>query len=163
MLDSFQEEKIMKNKKTETFIYEAFGFPIKLINVPMKKMIGEWVMDIDFNRLQLAILRCLLYKPVPLSGPELRFLRKFLNMSTTDFGKIFGVTHVAVVKWENGKTHAPTSTDIYIRLYVLNHQQVKDKEFRNLYNTISPETLSKHKGEKIRPISIDIEEDLKIA
>lgn len=153
----------MKDKKIDTFIYEGFGFPIKLINVPMKKMIGEWVIDVDFNRLQLAVLRRLLYKPTPLNGSELRFIRKFLGMSMTDFGKIFGVSHVAVVKWESSKTRVSPSTDIYIRLYVLDYQRVKDKEFRGLYNTISPVSLSKHKGGKVRVLSINIDEDLKTA
>ncbi len=153
----------MKDRKTESFIYEAFGFPVKLLNVPMRKVVGEWVIDVDFNKLQLAILRCLLYKSAPLHGPELKFIRKFLSMSTTDFGKIFGVSHVAVVKWEGGKTHAPATTDVYIRLYVLNYLRAKDKEFRNLYNTISLQSLSHTKGKKIAPISIDVDEDLKSA
>ncbi len=153
----------MKNRKTETFIYEGLGFPIKLINVPMKKVFGEWAMDINFNKLQLAAVYGLIYKPTSLNGDELRFIRKFLDMSMADFGKVFGVSHVAVLKWENGKNHVSPPTDIYIRLYILDHLHAKDKEFRSLYNKISPKSLSKHKGEKIRPIAIDIDEDLKIA
>lgn len=42
-------------------------------------------------------------------------------MSTTEFGKIFGVSHVAVVKWENRKTRANLATDAYIRLFMLDH------------------------------------------
>lgn len=153
----------MENKKIETFVYEAFGFPIKLINVPMRKVIGEWIIDVDFDALQKAILRSLINKSAPLSGPELRFIRKYLNLSTTEFGKIFDVTHAAISKWESEKSHPPASADIYIRFYMLDHLRVKDKEFRNLYSTISPESLAKHKGEKVSPISINIDEDLEIA
>lgn len=153
----------MKDRKTDTFVYKGLGLPIKLINVPMKKVLGEWAIDIDFNKLQLVVLHCLLYKRAPLTGPELRYIRKFLEMSMVDFGKIFGVTHVAVVKWESGKTRIPLSTDVYVRLYALNYLRVKDKEFRVLYNTISPASLSKKKGEKMRLISIDAVEDLKCA
>ncbi len=153
----------MKDRKKETFIYEGFGFPVKLIHVPMRKVIGEWVIDVDFNKLELAVLRSLLYKSTLLNGPELKFIRKFLDMSTTSFGKIFGISHVAVVKWENSKTKAPASADVYIRLYVLNYLHAKDKEFRNLYNTISPQSLSLAKEGRVLPISIDIEEDLKSA
>jgi DNA-binding transcriptional regulator YiaG len=153
----------MKDRKTDKFIYKGLGLPIKLVNVPMKRVLGEWAIDIDFNKLQSVVLHCLLYKPAPLNGDELRFIRKFLEMSMTAFGKIFGVSHVAVVKWEGGKTRIPLSTDVYIRLYVLNYLHAKDKEFRSLYNMISPESLAKKKGEKIRPISIDATEDLKSA
>ena len=111
----------MKNKKRKTFTFEGLGFPIKLVNVPMKKMVGEWVLDINFNKLQLAVLESLIRKPAPLNGDELKFMRKFLNMSTTEFGKIFGVTHAAVVKWEGGQTHANLSTDVCIRLYMFDH------------------------------------------
>lgn len=153
----------MKDRKTDTFVYKGLGIPVKLVNVPMKKVLGEWFMDINFNKLQLAVLHCLLYKPAPLNGDELRYIRKFLELSLSDFGKIFGVTHVTVLKWENGKNRIPPPADIYIRLYVLNNLHVKDKEFRSLYNTINPKSLSKHKAEKNRPISIDASEDLKIA
>jgi DNA-binding transcriptional regulator YiaG len=153
----------MKDKKIKTFVYEAFGFPIKLINVPMKKVLGEWVIDVDFDALEKAILRSLINKRTPLNGAELRFIRKYLDMSTTDFGKIFDVTHAAISKWESGKTHPPASADIYIRFYMLDHLHAKDKEFRTLYSKISPESLAKHKGEKVAPISINIDADLKIA
>ena len=129
----------------------------------MRKMIGEWVLDINFNKLQLVVLECLIRKPAPLSGDELKFIRKFLNMSTTDFGRILGVTHVAVVKWENGKTRANLSTDVCIRLYMYDHLKAKDREFRRLYNEINPEVLSKSKNDKIDPIIIDDFEDLKSA
>ncbi len=152
----------MKNTKTATFIFKGLGFPIKLINAPMRKMIGEWVLDINFNKLQLVVLDCLLRKLAPLTGDELKFMRKFLNMSTTDFGKIAGVSHVAVVKWENGQTRANLSTDVCIRLYMFDHLNAKDKEFRNLYHKINPEVLSKNKNET-STISIDDFGDLKSA
>ena len=153
----------MKNRKTKTFIYKAFGFPIKLINVPMRKVIGEWVIDVDFNELQKAILRSLINKPTPLHGAELRFIRKYLHMTTTAFGKIFDVTHAAISKWESEKSRAPASADIYIRFYILDHLRVKDKEFHNLFNTISPGSLAKYKGKAFLPISINLDEDLKSA
>ena len=42
----------MKNRKRETFIFRGLGFPIKLVNVPMRKMVGEWALDIDFDHLK---------------------------------------------------------------------------------------------------------------
>ncbi|MGC1878682.1 MAG: hypothetical protein WA347_09385 [Rhabdochlamydiaceae bacterium] len=154
----------MKNTKTETFIFKGLGFPIKLINVPMKKMVGEWVLDINLNKLQLVVLECLVRKSAPLNGDELKFMRKFLNMSTTDFGKIFGVTHVAVIKWESGKTRINLSTEVCIRLYMFDRLiKAKDKDFRKLYHEINTEMLSKNKNEKIDPIAIDNFEDLKSA
>ena len=153
----------MKNKKKSTFVYEGFGFPIKLIHAPMKKVLGEWVLDIDMNKLEHAVLKALIHKPTLLNGNELKFIRKFLNMTTTAFGKLFDVSHVAILKWENGKTHTNPSSEICIRLHVLNHLQVKDKDFRNLYNTLGPGKLEKRRNERTHNLSINMSEDLKSA
>ncbi len=72
-------------------------------------------------------------------------------------------SHVAVLKWENGERNVSPSLELCIRLYVLNHLHVRDKEFRNLYNHISLEKLSKPVEGNIHPLSIDIAEDLKLA
>lgn len=152
-----------KTKKKETFVYRGLGFPIKLIQVPMKKVLGEWVIDIDMNKLQLAVLRALIYKMTPLTGDELHFIRSYLNMTMAEFGKTFGVTHVAVLNWENGKRNVSPPMEVCIRLFVLDHLRAKDKEFRSLYNILSLEKFSEHKEKRIPLISIDASEDLKTA
>jgi DNA-binding transcriptional regulator YiaG len=152
----------MKDRKKKTFIFRGLGFPVKLINVPMKKMAGEWVLDINFNKLQSAVLETLIKKPTSLRGEELKFIRKYLNLSTTEFGKIFGVSHVSVVKWESGKMHANLSTEVCIRLYVFDHMKAKDKDFRNFYHEFSPEVLSKNKKQKSEPIVIDDFDQLRV-
>jgi DNA-binding transcriptional regulator YiaG len=153
----------MSKTKKQTIIYKGLGFPIKLIDVPMKKMFGDWVIDIDMTELQLIVLRALVCKPIRLTKDELKFIRHFLLMTTTEFGKIFGVRHSAVVQWENGKRNLSPSIEFCIRLYVMNYLHVKDKEFRNLYNKISIEQLSQKIEEKFPPIEIDASKDLKIA
>jgi hypothetical protein len=80
-----------KNQKFETFIYRDLGFPIKLINVPMKKILGEWVLDINLAKFQREVLHELIYNERPLSGSEVRFIRKYFEMTTTAFGNAFGV------------------------------------------------------------------------
>lgn len=146
----------MKERKTETFVYEGLGFPITLIKCPMKKVFGEWVLDINLAKLQSDLLKELIYKPVPLTGPELRFIRKFLELSTTAFGKLVGVSHPAVLKWEKEQAHINPAIEIYVRLYVLQHFHAQDNEFRNLYEQISVENLIKHKNDKQIPLSIKI-------
>lgn len=153
----------MENKKVDTFVYEGLGFPVTLINVPMKKLLGEWVIDVDVNKLQIAALRTLIYKPAPLTGDELRFIRKFLNMTMTDFGKAFGVTHVAVLKWEKGERFISPPMEMCIRWYALEHLHARDKEFRNLFREVSLMKLSKLKHDKIYPIAIDATDELKNA
>ena len=153
----------MKDRKRKTFIFRGFGFPIKLVNVPMRKMAGEWVIDVDFDQLQLAALCCLLEKPAPMNGDELKFIRKYLEMTTTEFGRIFGVSHVAVLKWEKG-TRANLSTDVYIHLYMYDHlEKIKDKNFRHFFQKTRLDTLAKNMGERAYPIVIDAFEERKSA
>ena len=68
----------MSGRKKQTIIYKGLGFPIKLIDVPMKKMFGDWVIDIDMTELQLVVLRDLLYKPLRLTKDELKLSQSFL-------------------------------------------------------------------------------------
>lgn len=144
----------MKETKRETLIYEGLGFPIRLINVPLKKVFGEWTIDINFNTLQIAVLNLLARKTTPLTGGELRFIVDYLEMSTRDFAKLFGVTHAAVLKWENEESRMNPSTEVYLRLYILNYLKVTDKEFRMLYLKINPENLSNSES-AYTPLEID--------
>lgn len=153
----------MKDKKRKTFIFRGLGFPIKLINAPMRKILGEWVLDVNFEKLELVVLESLLKKPSPLTGDEMKFIRKFLDMTTKEFGEILGVSHVAVVKWESGHMSANLSADVCIRLYILDHLEAKDKEFRSFYQEINPAVLSKTRHEKPKPLVIDEFEELKSA
>jgi DNA-binding transcriptional regulator YiaG len=137
-----------KNKKIETFIYEGFGFPIRLINTPLRKVCGEWAFDFSMGVFQKAVLHILAMKPSPLTGSELRFIIDYFEMSYRDFAKIFGVSHIAVVKWEKEKSRMNPSTEIYLRLYILNYLKVTDKEFRKFYLKFSPENLVNAEIEK---------------
>src|SRR5262245_12381609 len=119
----------MKETKKDTFVWEGLGFPVRLINVPMKKIFGEWVLDINLEHFQKVVLHMLACKTVPLSGAELRFIIDYLRMSTREFAHLFGVTHAAVLKWENEKSRMNPSTEVCLRLYILNHLKVADKEF----------------------------------
>lgn len=143
-----------KEKKRESFIYEGLGFPIRLINVPMKKVFGEWAMDINFNILQKNVLHMLARKPTSLSGDELRFIMGYLEMSTREFANLFDVTHVAVLKWLKEDAKMNPNTEICLRLYLLDYLRVTDKEFRRLYVKIREKNLADFEGES-NPLEID--------
>jgi DNA-binding transcriptional regulator YiaG len=154
----------MKDTKTETFIYKGLGFPIKLVNVPMKKIYGEWAICINMNKLMVIVLEALVHKPVSLTKDELGFIRSYFAMTTTEFGKKFGVSHVAVLKWENGENRLSPAIECCIRLFILDHLRAKDKEFRAFYKELSLEKLAQPPTKKIHPLVVDAaHEDLKIA
>ncbi|MBS3905111.1 MAG: hypothetical protein KGZ39_07285 [Simkania sp.] len=140
-------------KKTETFIYEGLGFPVELIDTPMKKVFGEWVIDLDMNALQLFVFNGLIHKPYPLTGKEIRFMRKFLEMSTTEFGKKLGVSHATVVKWEKQQSKISPIQESYIRMFLF--ECLKDTELLNLYKEIRPEKLAEAKNERHPPFPVN--------
>jgi len=146
----------MKETKKDTFIWEGLGFPIRLVKVPMKKVFGEWVLDINLEHFQRAVLYTLAKKPTPLNGNELRFIIDYLRMSTREFAEVFGVTHAAVSKWENEKSKMNPSTEVCLRLYIFNYLKVADKEFRKLYLTVNPQNLANAESDE-SPLEINAE------
>lgn len=135
----------MKQKMIKKYLFEGLGFPVLLVDVPMRQMIGEWVLDIDLNLLQINVLNALIHKLSPLSGAEVRFIRKYFALTTAEFGKQFGVTHAGVLKWEKQEdnwANMNPATEKCLRLFVLDHLKSKDREFREFYHTISIEQLA---------------------
>ena len=147
----------MSEKKNETFTYTDLGFPIELIDAPMRKIMGEWVLDINLNILQKEVLKMLIHKPTPLQAGELRFIRKYFEMTTTTFGKVFGVSHAAVLKWEGGQLPAPPM-DVYIRMYAMNRLNAKNEDFGKLFHEVSMVELAQAKKErrKAKPLSLNV-------
>lgn len=137
----------MTEKKIETYTYRDLGFPIQLIDVSMRKILGEWVLDINLNILQLEVLKMLIHKPTPLQAGELRFIRKYFEMTTTAFGEVFGVSHAAVIKWENGQLPAPPM-DVYIRMYVMDRLNAKNADFGKLFHEVNMADLAQAKKER---------------
>jgi DNA-binding transcriptional regulator YiaG len=142
-------------KKKETLIYEGLGFPIRLINVPLKKVFNEWILDINLNHLQTVALHVLAKKLTRLTAQELHFIRTYLEMSTHSFAKLCGVTHVAVLKWENATVKINPATEVYIRLYLLNYLKVTAKEFKKAFSKIKLEFLENKQENTLLEIYAD--------
>ena len=126
----------MKKKTIARFEYDGLGFPIILLNFPLIEVRGICVPDIDYNQLQRNVLLALCRKSLPLTGNEVRFVRQYLQMNYTDFASRFGVTHASVIHWEKSKNLfakiLPT-TELCIRLYILDVLHAKNKLFRQIF------------------------------
>ena len=80
----------------------------------------------------VAIARAVVKKPAPLSGPEIRYLRKRLGKKSVDFGRIIGVGEDQVSRWENDRNPPEESADKLIRVFYC--ALSKDKELRGQLN-----------------------------
>jgi putative zinc finger/helix-turn-helix YgiT family protein len=85
-----------------------------------------------------AIARCLLMSKSPLSGKEIRFLRKHIAMKAIDFAKRIGVDNATVSRWENGKENPSVIADRAIRLACAARLEYY-KEAKQLFEEIFPE------------------------
>ena len=63
-----------------------------------------------------VIAKCLLMRRTPLTGKEIRFLRKHMVMKAIEFAKRIGVDNSTVSRWENGKEKPSDIADRAIRL-----------------------------------------------
>lgn len=127
-------------KKTQKYFDDfAFGFQVRIFNAPMLKIRGEWILDVDHNKLQDSLLSALARKPVRLTGNEIRFIRNAFEMTSTEFGAKFDVSHVAVLKWEKAGDHSTGmnwSTEKDIRLSVASRFQSKATDFVAIYKEL---------------------------
>ena len=150
----------MKKQKVEKeIVYEGLGFPIILRNVPMIELRGVWTLDIDLNILQKVVLLALAHHPSDMTGNQIHFIRNWLGLTQTEFGKLFGVTHPAVVKWEKAgnkgsKINLTTQRDL--RLWLLDQLLSKDDDFRRAFKIIHRTDYS----HPIEPLEFDVPTDL---
>lgn len=136
----------METKRAKRFLYEGLGFPIVLINVPLVKKRDVWTPAIDYNKLQKKVLLALAHKPGALTGNEVHYIRAYFELTLENFGKHFGVTHVAVLMWEKvgdkpGKIN-PT-TELCIRLFILERLKMSNQVFRNVFREFDIEGIVK--------------------
>ena len=80
---------------------------------------GEGVAIHDVEGLHRAIGSALAQKAW-ITGAELRFLRKEMDMSQSALGRLIGVTDQSVAKWEK-TSHIPKTADRMTRLIYLEH------------------------------------------
>lgn len=157
----------MEQKIVEEFLYEGLGFPIHLLNVPMMKTRGEWTPNIDYNEFQKAVLIELAKKSSPLTGNEIRFVRKYFRKTLESFGQEFGVTHVAVIDWEkeeNNPVKINPATEKCIRLFILEELHVGDHKFRENYHKVEIKKLALQQKSKKKvhfiPLTFDAQQSI---
>ena len=78
-------------------------------------------------------------KPTRLTGDEVKFARKFFEMTTRAFAERFSFKHAAVIKWESkGEyfTQMAWSSEKAIRLFILDELTKDASEFRSLYRSL---------------------------
>lgn len=150
----------MANHKIEKeIVYTGLGFPVVLRNVPMIELRGVWTPDINLNHLQKVVLLALAHHPTDLTGNQIHFIRTWLGLTQSEFGKLFGITHPAVVKWEKTENKASKmtlTTQRDLRLWLLDQLLIQDADFRKAFKIVH---MTEYTG-KIHPLEFDVPIDL---
>ena len=149
----------MERKKVQkSYIDYGFGFAVQILDAPLKNIHGEWVLDLNFEKYERAVLWALSMKPVRLSGNEINFIRHHFKMNLKSFGKRFGdVAHSAVIKWENCGDHTTNmswSTEKDIRLAIVD--EIKPSILRKAYEELQDIAPSRPQRIKIDKFDVKV-------
>lgn len=130
----------MKKKTQKNYIDNGFGFPVTIGEVSMRSFQGEWIPEIDFFALESRLLYELPFKPSRFTGAEIKFIRSAKGLTLKDFGKMIGVSHVAVKKWEAGEAGDDSGmswTNEKLLRVTLLAKQHREGEIPKLLDTLS--------------------------
>ena len=87
--------------------------------------------------LHKTIAKCLIEQMHPLSGKEIRFLRKNMGIKAMNFARILGVDNATVSRWENGKEKHSDIVDRFIRLIYANEMGMHQEAERLIKDILS--------------------------
>jgi hypothetical protein len=105
----------------------------------MVQVRGKWTPAINYTQLARAVLRQLVGLDGRLTGHQVRFVRLHFEMTLQAFATRFGVSHVAVLKWEqrgNKPTGMTWSTEKDLRLFIHRQLSGQPREFLQLYEQL---------------------------
>jgi len=128
------------SEKRETVRDHQLGIPVVLMNVPVRHCrCGEReVVFSHIARLHRLVANVLIRKKTRLTGEEVRFLRKYLGLSSADFAHRIGVTQETISRWENGHEPIGIVPDRTLRLMVALEKPVQEYSTEVL-DEISPD------------------------
>lgn len=103
---------------------------------------GEGLSIKKLDELHEAIGYRLVTQKKTFSGKELRFLRKQMDLTQSELGKLVVLSSQQVARWEKGESDISGPADILLRLLYLDHigdKQINIREvLKNLEETDSP-------------------------
>jgi putative zinc finger/helix-turn-helix YgiT family protein len=114
--------------------FDEIGLPVTLKDVELVKCDDCGAVEPvvpNMNGLMHAVALAIITHERSLSGEEIRFLRKYLGLSTAEFMKLLHINQSTLSRWENGETVGPQS-DRLIRLLVLNKSEQLRKHAEQL-------------------------------
>lgn len=82
---------------------------------------GEGISVKNLDQLHVAIGCYLASKRKVLASKELRFMRKQMDLTQTELGRLLGLTSQQVARWEKGESEISGAADVLIRALFIQH------------------------------------------
>ena len=96
-------------------VYLVSGYEIE------KTPYGEGLTIKNLDQLHKAIGYYLAQRKKTLSGKELRFLRKQMNLTQSELGSLTGLSSQQVARWEKGESEISGPADVLVRALFIQH------------------------------------------
>jgi len=120
----------------ENHRYEAVaGLAVTLVGMRVNRCpeCGEVEVEIpNLEGLHRALADLVIRKRARLGAAEIRFLRKYLGLSGSDFAERIGVDRATVSKWETGGQPMGTTADRLLRLMVAHEKPIEAYPIKTL-------------------------------
>jgi DNA-binding transcriptional regulator YiaG len=111
------------------------------------------------NDLMRAIAVAVICKPYRLRGEEIRFLRKYLEMTGDEFARLIDVDKTTLSKWENNDDPVGKNNDRLIRLTVLGVGEGLQEKLVEVIRIVFPK-IRQSKSRIPRRVKFEINHDL---
>lgn len=138
----------------ESYKYDESGLPgITLRGIMVGRCPRCHEVDVhipNIEGLHRAIALALTRKTARLAPQEIRFLRKYLRLSGTDFAQHLGVAAETVSRWEQGKSPMGTTADRLVRMLALTREPISDYPLEMLKDVAQTDP---------KPLRLDLTQD----
>jgi len=149
----------VKSRLEHSYRYAESGLPnmvlVDAVTITTCTKCGETYVGLQaIETLHREIAHALLLKKGRLAAEEIRFLRKWLGWSGSDFAKRMGTAPETVSRWENGKTPIGPQADRLLRVLVSRSDQVME------YPDAVLEQIATDKG-SAKPVTVQFKHEAK--
>jgi putative zinc finger/helix-turn-helix YgiT family protein len=128
--------KAALTSNAENYLYTESGLPnVVLLGIEVRRCPSCGHHELVLPRvieLHRTIAHAVIHKRARLSGAEVRYLRKYMGWSGSEFARHMGVDPSTVSCWENDKDPIGSIADRLVRLMVVHHAPVEDYSLEDL-------------------------------
>ena len=101
-----------KTIKKKNYELKGFGFPVILAEVELVARGDDYYPHIDSRKIQDLVFDSLRYAHCKMTGAQLIFTRKYMDMTQTELAKSLGLaSHTTISQWESSGASVPKGFD----------------------------------------------------